>query len=366
MKRREFMKMLAICAVACNAGGLPALSAYAKSLNQEDLDLLKGAPRYKVCDAHFHYVDFLQHTDGIAPLLQAMNANGVEHIAFWGMPLVKKWDKGDPKAPNYYLDDNSRAYWYSATDFLVARAYLSVPKKQRHRFHPFLCGFNCTDKYAVDHVKRMLNAFPGMWQGIGEILAHRDDLTNLTYGETARANHEALSLVYDLAAENDLPINLHNNCTSRGSLEELLYVYEVEDALKNHPKTRITWAHAGLSRYLDVDLGKYVKMLDVMLDKYANLTIDLSWLIYEHYVTRGLPELAVRSCWLDIVEAYPDRFMIGTDCVGHYKNYPFNIRKYYTMLDALTPETAQKVARENFLSILPATVRNNMPADALV
>jgi len=51
--------------------------------------------------------------------------------------------------------------------------------------------------------------------------------------------------------------------------------------------------------------------------------------------------------------------------VGHYTNYPFNIRKYYTMLDALTPETAQKVARENFLSILPATVRNKMPADVL-
>jgi hypothetical protein len=92
------------------------------------------------------------------------------------------------------------------------------------------------------------------------------------------------------------------------------------------------------------------------------LTIDLSWLIYENYVTHGRPELEVGSCWLDLIKAYPDRFMIGTDCVGHYQNYPFNIRKYYTLLDALPPAAAQKVAQDNFLPTLPKAVQNKIMA----
>ena len=38
-----------------------------------------------------------------------------------GMPLVKKWDPSEPVKPEYYLEDDARCYWYSATDALVAR-----------------------------------------------------------------------------------------------------------------------------------------------------------------------------------------------------------------------------------------------------
>ena len=156
--------------------------------------------QYRINDAHLHYVDFLQNTDGIELLLKAMDQAGVEHAMLNGLAVVKKWDAVDPRQPLYYLADDSRTYWYSATDVLVARAVKSLPEKDQARFHPFICGFNPTDRNAIDHVKRMFEWYPDFWQGIGEILTRHDDLTALTYGEQARANHIALDAVYAFAA----------------------------------------------------------------------------------------------------------------------------------------------------------------------
>lgn len=286
-------------------------------------------------------------------LIRSMGDAGVEHVMFSGMPLIKKWDAAEPVEPAYYLDDNARAYWYSATDFVVARRVLELPDQARSRFHPFICGFNATDKHAVLHVERMIDEYPGLWQGVGEVFGHRDDLTNLTYGETARANHPALDPIYDLAARKNLPVNLHNNATSRNRLDRPIYVHEVQDALARHPKTVIIWAHAGLSRMLDLDQPAYTSLLREMLTKHDNLYIDLSWMIFENYVLDPDGGGQVRPCWLALVSDFSDRFMIGSDNIGHFATYDRNITKYYHLLDALSPDKAGKVAMTNFLSLLP-------------
>ena len=53
-----------------------------------------------------------------------------------------------------------------------------------------------------------------------------------------------------------------------------------------------------------------------------------------------------------IIERYPDRFMIGTDKVGHWTDYPHEIGKYYMLIDKLKPETAKKLCRESALVVL--------------
>ncbi len=56
------------------------------------------------------------------------------------------------------------------------------------------------------------------------------------------------------------------------------------------------------------------------------------------------------------MEEFPDRFMLGTDKVGHFDDYDEAITKYYVFLDALSPKTARLVARENFLKFLPRRI----------
>lgn len=349
MNRRTFLKISTAGALAYGLQGtLNPIALPANTDASESPDI-----KYKVTDSHFHYVDFLQKTEGMAALLHAMDTAGVAHIMFSGMPLTKKWDKSEPEEPRYYLDDSARTYWYSATDFVIARRCLELPQAARARFHPFICGFNATDKHAVLHIERMLAEYPGLWQGIGEVFGHRDDLTNLTYGETARANHPALDAVYELAAQKNLPVSLHNNATARNRLDRPIYVHEVRQALARHPKTIIIWAHAGLSRYLDLDQIAYTGLLREMLTKHANLYIDLSWLVFENYIMAQDASQKIRPEWLTLIDDYADRFMIGSDNIGHFASYNGNITKYYALLNALDAEKAHKVAFNNFLSLLP-------------
>jgi hypothetical protein len=300
-----------------------------------------------MADCHLHLVDFLQRTDGIRAALAAMDKAGVEDAILHGMPLVKEWPQEERLRPEYYLEDDSRCYWYSATDVMVAREVQSLPPELQRRFHPTICGFNGADRNAVDHIKRMVDWYPGFWQGIGEVMTRHDDLTALTYGDPARADNLALSTVFTFAGEHDLPIFLHSNIGSVWK-HDPIYEPEVETAVREHPRTRFVWCHAGISRRIEIPT--LTKVLDGLLRKYPNLYVDVSWVVYEtNLLTKDKPN----ADWVALIEAFPDRFMIGSDKVGHFADYPQEILKYYTFLDALKPETAKKLARENLLSVLP-------------
>ncbi|MFJ7283225.1 amidohydrolase family protein [Pseudomonas sp. NPDC099000] len=312
-----------------------------------------NAREYAYSDAHLHYVDFFQETAGMPALLKAMDDNAIDHVMISGIPVAKKWHEDEPKRPRYYAGDDADAYWYSATDVIVAAAVNKLTPEQRQRFHPFLAGFNPNDKNSAAHIQRMLDLNPGLWQGIGEVFTRHDDLTALTSGDTPRANNEAMTRIYHLAAENDLPAMLHSNITSKRE-KNPLYLSEVEEPLRNHPHTRFIWAHAGTSAEVhrhQTRLDFLLPTLSRMLEAYPNLYIDLSWSMLTPYLldAQGKPSEA----WLKLVERFPDRFMLGSDVVGRFNKLCKEMRSFDPFLDALPEQVARKVARDNFLSILP-------------
>ncbi|WP_199711741.1 amidohydrolase family protein [Alginatibacterium sediminis] len=311
------------------------------------------ARSYQYTDAHLHYVNFFQESEGIQALIKAMDKNNVSSAMLTGLGPIKKWDQKSPRKPKYYMADDGAVYWYSATDVIVARAVLSLPKSQQQRFHPFITGFNPSDLNAVNHVELMLELYPGLWQGIGEVITRHDDLTALTYGETATADHEALRAVFDLAAKHRMPVNIHSNLTS-SRIHEPQYLSEMERALQRHPQTIFIWAHAGTSAAVNrgVILDDLDKLLARLLNQYPNLYIDLSWSVLDDYIldSKGRP----KNEWLKLINAYPHRFVLGSDLVGNFSNIGKELRTFNTLLDALSSEVANQLAHTNFLRLLPA------------
>ncbi|MBA1305424.1 amidohydrolase family protein [Stutzerimonas stutzeri] len=308
---------------------------------------------YRYSDAHLHYVDFFQETDGMQKLLEAMDAGRIDHVMISGIPVAKKWHENEPKRPRYYAGDDAPVYWYSATDVLVAAALEELDEEQRKRFHPFLSGFNPNDKNADAHIRRMLELHPGLWQGLGEIFTRHDDVTALTEGDTPRANNEALARVYHLAAEFDLPVMLHSNITSKRERNPL-YLVELEEPLRNHPHTRFIWAHAGTS----MELHRHQEKLEFLhetvsrlLDDYPNLYIDLSWTMLKPYLLGEGDKPDPK--WVELVTRHPTRFVIGSDVVGHFENLATGMNAFAPFLDALPEAVARGVARDNFLALLP-------------
>ncbi|MEO4046651.1 amidohydrolase family protein [Pseudomonas sp. CAU 1711] len=322
------------------------------------LALQADARDYRFSDAHLHYVDFFQESEGMPRLLEAMAAGGVEHVMISGIPVAKKWHEDEPKRPRYYAGDDAGAYWYSATDVFVAEAVRRLPLEQRERFHPFLSGFNPVDKNADAHIRRMLELYPGFWQGLGEVFTRHDDLTALTYGDTPRANNEAMTRVYHLAAEYDLPVLLHSNITSKRERNPL-YLAEIEEPLRNHPHVRFIWAHAGTS----LELHRHQRRLDFllptlerMLGEYPNLHIDLSWSVLRPYLLDAEGRADPR--WVRLVSRYPARFMLGSDLVGRFEGQGEHLAAFRPFLDALPEDVARRVARDNFLAVLPRKHRD--------
>ncbi len=306
-------------------------------------------------DGHLHYVDFFQESDGMPALLSAMDQGKISHAAIMGIPVAKKWHEDEPQKPRYYAGDDADLYWYSATDFYLLEAIQRLKPEQQQRFLPFLSGFNSNDKNAATHIRRTLELNPNFWQGIGEVFTRHDDVTALMQGSTPRANNEAMLKVYRVAAEYDLPVLLHSNITSKRERNPL-YLEELEEALSKNTDVRFIWAHAGTSMELHRHQEELVFLLPLLQDLLAqhdNLYIDLSWTLLEPYLVdaKGQPN----PDWLKLLQAYPTRFVLGSDVVGRFNNLGETMQGFDPILDALPANVAQAIAEDNFLKLLPQT-----------
>src|SRR5215475_1809334 len=114
-------------------------------------------------DVHLHLTNYIQQGTDIRDFLRIMG-NKVGRVALFGIPLQQQWSyrsDGD-RAPAYYLDSDAPLYYYSFTDAWIAMSYRSLTKEEQARFDPMITGFNPTDMYATDHIRRVLETFPGV------------------------------------------------------------------------------------------------------------------------------------------------------------------------------------------------------------
>lgn len=315
--------------------------------NKSSNQIKKTDYKYRINDSHCHYVDFVQNTDGIDVLLKQMDKASVDNIVLFGLSVSKLWTDYDRERPIYYDANDAPAYYYSFTDVIVAEAVMKLPKEQKDRIYPMICGFNPVDKNGLDHIKRMVEMYPNLWVGIGEVFFRHDDLTRMIYGRNPTANCASMDPVYEYAAEKNLPIWIHSDIGDPVS-NKTTFLYEMEEAIKNHPDTKIVWCHIGDTRGVDVDgLTDITKRL---LNTYPNLYYDISWVVFEQIIApNGKPDPE----WVAIFEQFPTRFMVGTDKIGGFSDYVQTIRKYDVLFDMLTPSTAERLASENMFELLP-------------
>jgi len=125
-------------------------------------------------------------------------------------------------------------------------------KEEQARFDPMITGFNPTDMYAADHIRRVLKAFPGVFTGIGEFSIHKEFVSAKISGEVASLQDQALDRLIDFATEVGLVVLIHNDVdvpfAKPGS--EPAYAAQMKALFKRHPKTTFIWAHIGVGRII--------------------------------------------------------------------------------------------------------------------
>jgi Amidohydrolase len=306
---------------------------------------------YVVNDSHFHLTNYVQRGTDIRDFLKIMGTK-VGRVALFGIPLQQMWSYGNTGdfAPTYYLQTDAPLYYYSFTDAFIAMAYRSLAPEEQARFDPMITGFNPADMYAAEHIRRVLEIFPGVFSGIGEFTIHKEFVSAKIAGETASLTNPALDRILDFAGEVGLVVILHNDVDLPFPKpgQDPYQAEQLGALLRRHPKTSIIWAHCGLGRIVRPvkdQLGIVERALnDPAL---AHLSIDISWDEVAKYVV-ATPETTQGIA--DLINRHPDRFLFGTDEVAPTEQAKYlNVYDMYAPLFAkLNPEASAKLRKGNY------------------
>ena len=307
-----------------------------------------------VNDAHVHLTNYVQEGITARRLLELMGKR-VNRAVLFGIPLQQQWSYriSEKTAPTYYLETDAPLYYYSFTDAFIAMAYRSLTKTEQARFDPMITGFNPTDMYAADHIRRVLQTFPGVFSGIGEFTIHKEFVSSKIAGDIASLTDPALDRILDFAGEVGLVTLIHNDIDTPFPKEgaEPTYFAQMKALLRRHPGTTIIWAHVGVGRIIHPVKNHAAAIETILADPaLSHVHFDVSWSEVAKYLLSSPETIKISAA---TIEKYADRFLFGSDEVAPKDQKAFlNVADQYAPLfSALSPAASEKLRRGNYVRL---------------
>jgi len=356
-------------------------------------------------DSHFHIANYAMQGIPLKTLIDTYMGDRVARSVVFGLPLQQKWDgfehyAGDRIPPNYYMGPKAGMYYYSFIDAMVAMDYLKLSRADRTRLDPMIVGFNPMDRYGVNHIKRLLILFPGVFTGIGEFSVHKELVgdkidddpigANIPPGEKLPPDatdsdrntlyNPSLRAIFKFAAESGLIVSLHTDVyparvTHDGKVISLSpqapYTAGMKRLCGENPRTTVYWAHTGLGRFVK-PAPDHLRTVSEILDACPNWYADLSWDLVQSYMVDPKPGMPTTDEWAGFLIKYQDRLLWGSDTVIFTKNKiddrgnpvmgtEMPVADYLAVLDILAPlwkkvgpEVSRKIRIGNHVRLFDA------------
>jgi predicted TIM-barrel fold metal-dependent hydrolase len=201
------------------------------------------------------------------------------------------------------------------------------------------------DPKVLERTRELLET--GRFHGIGEV--------HLIAGFISNWQAPVIDGLFRLAAEFDVPVLVHTEFSRANYLMELCAA---------HPDTRMLWAHAGA-----ILPPTEVKRV---IDSCPNVWVELSARDPWRFVAKPISDDSghLLPDWRELVLAYPDRFMVGSDPVWPveqldgwdqpdtgWQELDRFLGFHRTWIDDLPPEAAERIrltnARALFRTVAP-------------
>jgi predicted TIM-barrel fold metal-dependent hydrolase len=123
-------------------------------------------------------------------------------------------------------------------------------------------------------------------------------------------DNSAMFSILEFANDYDLPILIHNNVSSTFVADHPKYLHELEIVLREFPKVKVVFCHAGISRRIYAPF--YKNMVQRLLEEYPALYVDYSWIFFEEIICRnGTPDPE----WIKLTEDFNEKILLGSDIV---------------------------------------------------
>lgn len=267
-------------------------------------------------DQPIPFVDAHAHLNDPALQLELMRVWGASHaVAFWG-----------GRSTNESVAEAARAH-----PQLIPFASISP---ERTAYRP---AWNEHNETLLQHLDALLAT--GRYKGIGEISAAHFPSANFEETDFSPLG-PMVSGIMVLARKYRLPVMLHVESTRMAELGELLERYSDVDVI---------WAHGG---YTPLFLARR------MLERHPNLYYELSARTWPRH-PRSPDYTILRDGekvwpeWLQLVEAMPHRFLVGTDASN--RSAAADALKFASVqnfLAQLSPTARQQVGRATLLRLV--------------
>jgi predicted TIM-barrel fold metal-dependent hydrolase len=194
--------------------------------------------------------------------------------------------------------------------------------------------------------------------GFGEMTAeHFDGATPYQY---APADHPLFLLLADIAAEHDVPMDLHMEAVpaamplpadlkSPPNPPRLhANIAAFERLLAHNPRAKMIWAHAGAdgTGFRTPDLCRR------LLQAHSNLYMEIKADPLAHGKNYPVADGRIKPEWLALFTDFPDRFIIGTD--QHYPEPQGQQQRWQEMVllfNQLPADLRRKIGTENIAHI---------------
>ena len=329
-------------------------------------------------DSHFHIQDFKADGPPLREILKAID----HHVCRTTVMSLAVTVAHDPLidrdfAPVYYTQTDGQALYYNAIqDVLVAHKFLALPEQDRARVDPMMNAFNLKDARAGEYIKKMVQLYPGVWSGFGEIHFKKQEFSEKIAGGPPSLYSPSIDAIFDVIGEmgavavvhcdHDTPYNrafLTDPAAKmifQGRTPEPQYLDAFKAFLKRHPNVHMVWAHfMGNGRGV-LPYPQHWKYLDEMLadPAFRHVAIDLSWgpVIAPNLI--DTPEHLRMTA--DLIRKYPTRFLYGSDqgATSDWSIVKRNYDAWDPLWKELGPELTRQVARENYARIFDESRRN--------
>lgn len=205
--------------------------------------------------------------------------------------------------------------------------------------------------------------------GFGEMAA--EHFAGGTPYQYAPADHPLFLLLADIAAQNDVPIDLHMEAVPRAmplpaelksppnaaELHENISAFE--RLLTHNARAKIIWAHLGSdgTGYRTPDLCRR------LLERHANLYMEIKLDPNAPGKNFLLVGDKIKPEWLKLFKDFPDRFIIGSD--QHYPepSGPQRWEEVVILFNQLPADLRQKIGTDNIAHIYDANRRAGSSAN---
>ncbi len=287
----------------------------------------------------------------LTPELKKMDALHIQQALLMPMPSLvhsKTFENGILQAVQLHPDRFAYVGGGSSLNPLLQKAVLEG---------------NVTDTLRDEFTQTAQDLLTKGVVGFGEIaILHLSMSQNHPY-EEAYADHELLLILADIAAKNNVPIDIHMDLVvedmktpafysshgkNPGTLTKNLAAFE--RLLAHNPDAKIVWAHVGsdTTGVLTPDIVR--DLLKKYPNFYAQLRLSGSPSKGHELLSKGSSG-TLSEDWRSLIEDYPNRFTVGSDAFFGNEEESKSQTAGSLFLSQLSEETARKVGCENAVAL---------------